>query len=195
MSSTSNLFKQQRLNKDKKTGFIPINLSLINKVETLTTGVIVLNNAGKVIDANEQGLNFIRQMNQSNSFTGSVPQEILHLCESFIKSRALFPDQYWLMESRVFIDQVTAFHLQIQWVKTDQESEPYLLLKIEDEYRLTKYFLFEEALKYEFTAREREIWMLYKTNHTYKDIATRLGITPNTVKKHMKNIFVKLKTS
>lgn len=41
------------------------------------------------------------------------------------------------------------------------------------------------------TPREKEIFNLVNLGHSNKDIARSLGITPGTVKIHMKNIFVK----
>ena len=168
---------------------------IINNIAPLTCGFLVLKNSKEIIEANEQGLRFVSQMHRANSNTNLIPREIQYLCESFTQCRILFPDQFWLIESRVFIDQVTAFHLQVQPITAERKQQPLLLVKIEDEYKLMKTLFSDEAHKYQFTAREREIWMLYKTNHTYKDIATKLGITSNTVKKHMKSIFIKLKAN
>ncbi len=166
---------------------------LVKKILAWGCGIILLNDAKEIIDANEQGLRFISQMSRVDSNTNIVPREIQYLCESFIRCRTLFPDQLWLMETRVFIDQMTAFHLQVQWTMPEKYREPFLLVKIEDEHQLEKNFFSAEAQKYQLTTREREIWMLYRTNNTYKGIATKLGITSNTVKKHMKNILAKQK--
>jgi DNA-binding CsgD family transcriptional regulator len=35
------------------------------------------------------------------------------------------------------------------------------------------------------------VWLLQQNNYTYKQIAAELGITPNTVKKHVRNIYAK----
>jgi DNA-binding CsgD family transcriptional regulator len=48
-----------------------------------------------------------------------------------------------------------------------------------------------EAKKYGLTNRETEIWLLYRANYSYKEIATALYISLNTVKKHMKKIHTK----
>jgi WD40 repeat protein len=46
--------------------------------------------------------------------------------------------------------------------------------------------------KHGLTPREQDIWLLYRTNYSYKQIANELNISLNTVKKHMKNIYAKL---
>ncbi|MUG91303.1 winged helix-turn-helix transcriptional regulator [Scytonema sp. UIC 10036] len=48
---------------------------------------------------------------------------------------------------------------------------------------------------YGLTPREAEIWFLYRSRCSYKEIAERLYISVNTVKKHMKNIHSKQQSS
>ena len=43
--------------------------------------------------------------------------------------------------------------------------------------------------------REQEILSLLATGASNKDIATRLNISPNTVKVHLRNIYSKIKVS
>jgi DNA-binding CsgD family transcriptional regulator len=50
---------------------------------------------------------------------------------------------------------------------------------------------FEEVQRYGLSVREGEVWVLHRKGYTYKDIAQKLNITPNTVKKHMKSILIK----
>lgn len=45
------------------------------------------------------------------------------------------------------------------------------------------------------TPREREVLGLLARGMSYRGIATELGITAETVKKHLKNIYRKLKVS
>jgi hypothetical protein len=102
----------------------------VKKITTLACGILLLNDAKEIVDANEQGLRFVSQMRRAEpDTTPLIPREIQYLCESFTQCRALFPDQFWLMESRVFIDQMTAFHLQIQWVSPEKDRRPFLLVK------------------------------------------------------------------
>ncbi len=48
------------------------------------------------------------------------------------------------------------------------------------------------AQKHGLTSREQDIWLLYRANYSYKQIAEELNISRNTLKKHMKNIHAKL---
>jgi len=44
----------------------------------------------------------------------------------------------------------------------------------------------------QLTSRERSLLALLETELSYTQIATRLGMRPNTMKSHMKSIFAKL---
>lgn len=105
----------------------------------------------------------------------------------------MFPHQSWLIEAEIFTDSFVAFHVQVQWLQLEIVEEPCLLLTVTDQYQSLKNIALNEAQNYGLTGREKEIWLLYRANYTYKQIASELGITPNTVKKHMKNIHVKQK--
>lgn len=49
------------------------------------------------------------------------------------------------------------------------------------------------AKKYNLTIREAQIWYLKCAEYPYKEIASTLKISINTVKKHLKNITIKIK--
>jgi RNA polymerase sigma factor (sigma-70 family) len=68
-----------------------------------------------------------------------------------------------------------------------------LLLTIEDRQQAIINLVLEEADRYGLTPREKNVWLLHHNNYTYKQIAAELGITPNTVKKHMRSIYAKKK--
>jgi DNA-binding CsgD family transcriptional regulator len=68
-----------------------------------------------------------------------------------------------------------------------------LLITVEDRDKAIKNIAVEEAQSYRLTRREKEVWLLHRDRYTYKQIASELCITPNTVKKHMKSIHAKQK--
>lgn len=114
-------------------------------------------------------------------------------CQALIESRHLFPNQNWLLEFDIFTHESTALHIRARWLKMGTFNQPCLLLTIEDRQQAIQNIVMEEAEKYGLTPREKEVWLLHHNNCTYKEIAAELGITPNTVKKHMKNINAKQK--
>lgn len=124
---------------------------------------------------------------------GDIPEEILHICQSLIQSRLLFPHQNWLMEFDIVTQNAAIIHIRSRWLKGETLEEPYLILLLEDRQQAVTHILLEEAKKYGFTPREKQVWMLHRNSLTYKQIAKKLDITPNTVKKHMRSIHAKRK--
>jgi DNA-binding CsgD family transcriptional regulator len=66
---------------------------------------------------------------------------------------------------------------------------------IEDQYESRKNAAIADAQKYGLTSREAEVWLLHQAKHTYQQIAEKLYISRNTVKKHLKNIYAKQRDS
>jgi DNA-binding CsgD family transcriptional regulator len=162
-------------------------------IENLIDGILLISEQKELIYANDCARRILRQLNQGSTLTSLVPGEIWHICQTLISSRRLFPNQYWLIESKVCIDSSIVFNVRAKWLKLEDIENPYLLLSISDQYQYIKDIAIEESQKYGLTARERETWLLHRANYTYKQIASELCITPNTVKKHMKNIYLKQK--
>ncbi len=67
------------------------------------------------------------------------------------------------------------------------------MLTLEDRHQAMRNMAIEESERYGLTPREKEVWVLHRMVLTYKQAASELHITPNTVKKHMKSIYVKQK--
>jgi DNA-binding CsgD family transcriptional regulator len=62
---------------------------------------------------------------------------------------------------------------------------------LEDRKQSTQKAAIAEAKKYDLTPREAEVWLLRRAHYSYKEIAAKLYITVNTVKKHLKSVYAK----
>lgn len=162
-------------------------------IENLIDGILLLTEQRELIYANDCARRILRQFNHGITLTSIVPEEIWYTCQMLIESRHLFPDQYWLIESKVFVSDSVALNVRVKWLKLLNLERPCLLLSIRDQYQYIRDTALEESQKYGLTSREKEIWLLHRANYTYKQVASELCITPNTVKKHMKNIYLKQK--
>ncbi|MBE9138489.1 helix-turn-helix transcriptional regulator [Nodosilinea sp. LEGE 07088] len=163
-------------------------------IEDLIDGVLLLTDTRELIYANHCARRVLRQLNQDQSPANQIPEEVWHICQTLIDSRQLFPNQYWLIESKVIAGTSVVFHIRARWLKLKDREQSCLLLNIRDQCRYIKDIVSEESERYGLTSREKEIWLLHRANYTYKQIAVALCITPNTVKKHMKGIYSKQKT-
>ena len=166
-------------------------------IQNLIDGVIILTDQRKLIYANDRAHRILEQLTQKepdiNSGINSVPDEIWHICQSLIRSRSLFPNQHWFVQSNIFIEDSAMFRVKARWLHLETIDRPCLLLTVADRRQAIHTSANEEAEKYSLTPREKEVWLLHRSNYTYKEIALELSITPNTVKKHMRSIHAKQK--
>ncbi|WP_346292198.1 helix-turn-helix transcriptional regulator [Sphaerothrix gracilis] len=170
--------------------------NLLNQVfHYFINGVLILTEKGLPIYKNRNAEAILRKLRKRNGSNEAIPLEIRHICKVLSESRCLFPQQSWLIESRIVIDQLNVFFIKARWIQTESSDEFYLLLVMEDQTQVVEEIAAAEAQQYGLTAREKEVWLLQRKNYTYKAIAQTLKITPNTVKKHMKHILEKQKTA
>jgi DNA-binding CsgD family transcriptional regulator len=73
----------------------------------------------------------------------------------------------------------------------DAIQSPCVLVTLEDRLQSIQSTAIAEGHRYGLTPREAEVWLRYRASYSYKDIASELYISHNTVKKHMKSIHAK----
>ncbi|MEI1373572.1 LuxR C-terminal-related transcriptional regulator [Nostoc sp. UHCC 0926] len=164
-------------------------------IEGLEDGILILSKAGKVIHANASAHRLCCQFNQGNFNQNFVPPAIWNLCESLLNSRYLFSDKLLILSDEIVLDKSNIFRIRVRLLDLDGFEVPCLLVTIENQYESVKNVALTEVQKFDLTPREAEIWFLYRSNYSYKEIANKLYITINTVKKHMKNIHTKRQAS
>jgi DNA-binding CsgD family transcriptional regulator len=83
----------------------------------------------------------------------------------------------------------------IAWMRSPvpQTNQPCLLVVLEDCYQDIMSQMRREQKRYYLTDREAEIWQMIRLKCSYQEIADGLGITLNTVKTHVKNIYGKIR--
>ncbi|BAY78858.1 LuxR family transcriptional regulator (plasmid) [Nostoc linckia NIES-25] len=164
-------------------------------IESLEDGILILNKAGKVLHANASAHRILSQFAQENCTENFVPPAIWNLCESLLSSQSLLSDKMIIFSEEIVLDKSNIFRIRARLINLDGFEIPCLLITIQNKYESLKHVALSEVKKFELTRREAEIWFLYRNNHSYKEIANKLFITINTVKKHMKNIHAKRQAS
>ncbi|MEM9903725.1 MAG: LuxR C-terminal-related transcriptional regulator [Cyanobacteria bacterium P01_D01_bin.44] len=162
-------------------------------IDELIDGILILSEQKKVLYTNENARKAFGQLTQDEPLQSPIPPEIWHICQLLIQSRQLFPNQNWLSEFDILTSTSATLHIRARWLKRDSLEQPCLLLTVEDRQKAVQDIVIEEAKQYGLTPREQQVWLLHRNNHTYKEIATELGIKPTTVKKHMRSIHAKRK--
>ncbi|BAZ28441.1 LuxR family transcriptional regulator [Cylindrospermum sp. NIES-4074] len=160
-------------------------------LEGLNDGILILSETGELVHANASAYRFCCQLNQGNLNHNFVPSVISQLCEFLLKSSSLLADKSIILSEEIALDESNIFRVRVRLLDSERFQVPCLLVTIENQYESLKHSVLTEAKKFGLTQREAEIWVLYRSNYSYKDIATKLFITLNTVKKHMKNIHAK----
>jgi DNA-binding CsgD family transcriptional regulator len=163
-------------------------------IESFVDGVLILSEQGEWIHANEYARRICHQLSSNRTEPlqdNFVPQQLWQICESLMDSRELFPEQRLIIEAEIDAKNVASLRVRVQWLDLDESDFPYLLITIEDRNQAIQNTALAEAKKYDLTPREAEVWLLRRSHHSYKEIAAKLFITVNTVKKHLKSVYAK----
>jgi DNA-binding CsgD family transcriptional regulator len=160
-------------------------------VEAFIDGILILTDQGELVHANTQAHQIGYQLVQSTSQPSAVVQEIWRVCESLRESYELFPDRKIIIESEVTTETSATYRIRARWLELGESECRFLLVTLEARYQDMENLAIADINKYDLTPREAEVWLLRQTKHSYKEIAAKLYITINTVKKHLKNIYAK----
>lgn len=163
-------------------------------IESFFDGILVLTEQGDWVQANTQARLICDRIPQSRRQPNGVPEQIWRACRMLIESSNLPLDRAGILETELASDRSTPLRIRVRSLKLSATARPYLLVILEDRHQSTQNLAIAEAEKYGLTSREADVWLLRRTNHSFKDIAAELHISLNTVKKHMKNIQAKRET-
>ena len=159
-------------------------------IEGFVDGILILTEQGEWVHANDCARRICARPQLKGTPSSTVEREIWRVCQSLIDSHQLFPKENILIESEINLENVT-YRIRARWLELAQTEHKFLLVTLEDQQQSSQNIAIADAKKYGLTVREAEVWLLRRANYSYKDIAAKLYITLNTVKKHMKNIHAK----
>lgn len=157
---------------------------LLAVLEGLVDGVLLINPQGETLYANLKAQEVCQKLLPHQA--DRLPDGVWRLCESLIESRELYGDRPIILE-----DEIQPFRIRVQWLQSELYVEPCLLVRLEDQQQSLVSLAFAEAKKYGLTPREAEVWQLRRANLSRREIAEKLFITIDTVKKHLCNIQLK----
>ncbi|MDZ8053585.1 MAG: helix-turn-helix transcriptional regulator [Aulosira sp. ZfuVER01] len=160
-------------------------------IESLEDGILILNEAGKVVHANAPAYQICTQLRQEYGHQKFIHPVIWQLCQSLIDRQSFNADKLIILSDEIVVNRSSIFRIRVRCLNLKTTQMRHFLVTIENRNESLKNIAISEVIKYDLTPREAEIWSLYRGNYSYKDIAAKLYITINTVKKHMKNIHAK----
>jgi DNA-binding CsgD family transcriptional regulator len=152
-------------------------------LDGLVDGLLVANTCGKLVHANDRGRQFCQQL---CGYRDRLPDAIWQVCQQHLNRTA---ETSFIFESEIASCQQTPLRLRVclwEW-----DDCPHFLVTLEDRQQSLQQLAIADSQKYNFTPREAQVWQLRRAQLSYQQIAERLYISQNTVKKHMKNINAK----
>ncbi len=159
-------------------------------MEGLIDGVMIITAKGELIHANCHALQICQQFIPELGHKEVIPQSVWRCCQAVIDSRELFSQQPLTIEDEIS-SPMGAIRIRVRWLTVENLPQSCLLVTLEDQSQSAQYRAIAESVKYGLTARETDVWRLKRAGCSYKEIASRLFMAENTVKKHIKNIHVK----
>jgi DNA-binding CsgD family transcriptional regulator len=159
---------------------------LLSVLECLVDGVLLLDPQGQVIYANSMAGQICHQFPGVTGTKPPLPAEVWNTCQALVESRELYGDRPLVLE-----ETLGNYRIRVQWMETEAFAEPCLLVRLEDQQQSLVSLAIAEAKKFHMTPREADVWQLRRANLSRKEIAVRLYISIDTVKKHLSNIQLK----
>ncbi|MBW4486184.1 MAG: LuxR family transcriptional regulator [Trichocoleus desertorum ATA4-8-CV12] len=161
-------------------------------IECFMDGILLLTPTGDWVHGNYYARQVCGQLTQSLAQLQRVPQQIWRVCEVLVKNQQRSSSNS-VVESEITTPNFNTIRVRASWLSAENSESPFLLVTLEDRHQSMHNKAIAEVQQYRLTPREAEVWLLYQDNYSYKKIATKLYITVNTVKRHMKSIHAKRK--
>lgn len=160
-------------------------------LETFVDGVIILTHAGDVLYSNKLAHQICQKLNPNLVNQDWIPQEIWHLCQTVWHSCSLHPEKTAITEFEGFLEKTARFRVRIRWLPLDTTGNSSLLVLLEDRQESIQHRAIADARQYQLTARQAEVWTLRLKGNSYQEIAVKLYISLETVRKHLRTIYAK----
>ncbi|MFP4007691.1 MAG: helix-turn-helix transcriptional regulator [Spirulinaceae cyanobacterium] len=147
--------------------------------EGFIDGILLASPCGKLVYANDRGWTFCQKVSEKSD---RLPKQLWQMGQQLLVGDSTSP---FLLDHRILPD--TRVRVQ-RWPWRDRA---FLLFIWEDYQQTLQQQAIADRQKYQFTNREAEVWQLRQQQLSYPEIAAKLYISVNTVKKHLKNINAK----
>ncbi|MEA5451789.1 LuxR C-terminal-related transcriptional regulator [Leptolyngbya sp. CCNP1308] len=159
--------------------------------EGFADGVLLLTQEGSCLYSNEEGRRLCQVLKEGQHSADALPLGVWLICRHMIESRSLFTDEALVPTQTLTGAKDQLVRAKVQWLDLPPDSDAYLLVLLEDQSRSAQATALLEAVRYKLTPREKDVWLLRHANCSYKEIAAKLFVSVNTVKRHLKSISAK----
>ena len=168
------------------------NVLLQGVLEGFIDGVLILTMEGELVHGNEHGRLICQQLAKTESHTETVPPQIWHVCQTLLECSEYYPNQPVIIDWELPTSSAESIRIRARWFELEMFPQKCILVTLENQNQSLESLTFSEVKAYGLTPREAEVWLLRRANYAYREIASQLFISLNTVKKHLKNIDLKI---
>jgi len=158
-------------------------------LEGFSDGLVIVDPHRGLHHINRKGKDILRCLPQEG--TAPLPSCLHAMAEHMVESRDLFPTHKLILSQTITCHDNRRIRVRMQWLSLGPREEDSLLILLEDQTATAHTAALLEAVRYDLTPRETEVWVLRRAGHSYEAIAADLYITINTVKRHLKSIHAK----
>lgn len=155
-------------------------------------GIVVLSATGEWIHSNALGREIYHRITKAWPHSDPVPAKVWAVCQILFQRRHRSDQTPTVAESEIELPQSRdRIRIRARWLYYGQQTEPYILLILENQTSSQQNLAITEAIRYQLSPREADVWRLHRMGYRYQEIAEELHIALNTVKKHMKSTYAK----
>lgn len=186
------------LSNSPRFGNLPILIQCA--LESLMDGILLLSAQGDLLFANSCAkricYQFIETLAEQSSQpqtsrSSAIPPQIWRSCQALIEGENTIPPQVIIIEDEIKSEELGVIRIRAQWLQLKAIECPCVLVTLEDRQQSAQHKAITEAQKYGLSDRETQVWRLKQAGATYKTIASKLYISEDTVRKHIKSIHAK----
>lgn len=160
-------------------------------VEHFPDGLLILSAAGDILHKNRCAVRLMSQFSDCCQPVKVLPQRVWNICRTLQAGLSTDPNSSPILEEKFSGVSELDIRVRVQWLDAESYTPPCFIITLEDCQRSAACSARSEAQRYGFTPRETEVWQLRQSHFTYRQIATKLHISIDTVKKHVMNVNAK----
>jgi len=165
----------------------PNDLLLQAIFDSWVEGVLILTSSGDCLYTNQYVRQLIEYLAMDRPATLQFHMEIWRVHQASLDSRTVYSSQSVVIESQIRV-QPHQIRLRGRLLQLETYPDPLIFISLDGPCQSQLTLAPADIQDYGLTPREQEVWQLWKAHYTYKEIAAKLFISKDTVKKHLRNI-------
>ena len=169
-------------------------------LEAFSEGILVFDLSGALLHVNEAAYGLLEQTVVTSEQQRLLEREIQALYRLMVEQdtdcveaqTSLDEGPLRSVEAEVMLALDIQLRVHVRRFRVCSHPDEMVWVRLEDHQKLSCARALLESRWYGLSEREAEVWQLRQAGFTYAEVAQKLFITVNTVKKHVRNIRAKI---